>query len=119
MKKLLVLACASLAACQATVDARVAAPKDAEWPGYGRTYDEQRYAPLAKVTAANVRTLGVAWWSEFDTDRGQEASPLIVDGVLYTSTAWSKVFAFDAKTGKALWSYDPEGRRREGPRRLL
>jgi len=108
LKKLMLLAGLSLAACQAGGDRTVTSPKDGEWPGYGRTYDEQRYAPLAQITASNVGKLGVAWWSEFDTDRGQEASPLIVDGVLYTSTAWSKVFAFDAKTGKALWSYDPK-----------
>ncbi len=108
MKKLLLVACVSLAACQAGEDRRVTAPRDDEWPSYGRTYDEQRYAPSDQITAANISTLGVAWWSEFDTDRGQEATPLVVDGVLYTSTAWSKVYAFDAKTGKELWAYDPQ-----------
>ena len=41
--------------------------------------------------------------SELDTDRGQEATPIVVDGVMYTSTAWSKVMALDAATGKVLW----------------
>lgn len=49
----------------------------------------------------------VAWWAEFDTDHGQKATPPEADGVVYTSTAWSKVFAFDARTGRKLWSYDP------------
>ena len=42
-----------------------------------------------------------------DTNRGQEATPLVIDGVMYVSTAWSMVKAFDAKSGALLWSYDP------------
>jgi quinohemoprotein ethanol dehydrogenase len=79
-----------------------------EWMSTGRTYSEQRFSPLTKVSTDTVGQLGLAWHYEFDTDRGQEATPLMVDGVLYTTTAWSKVFAFDAKTGKPLWSYDPK-----------
>jgi len=85
------------------------ADKDANsWLTTGRTYSEQRFSPLNLVNADNVAKLGVAWHYQFDTDRGQEATPLMVDGVLYTTTAWSKVFAFDAKTGKLLWSFDPK-----------
>ena len=79
-----------------------------EWMTTGRTYSEQRFSPLTQVSTGNVGQLGLAWHYEFDTDRGQEATPLMVDGVLYTTTAWSKVFAFDAKTGKLIWSYDPK-----------
>jgi PQQ-dependent dehydrogenase (methanol/ethanol family) len=104
---------AGLVACQkpkADVDgARIAAADtNAEWVSYGKGYSEQRFSPLDKVNAANAGQLGLAWYAEFDTDRGQEATPLMVDGVLYTTTAWSKVFAFDAATGKLLWSYDPK-----------
>lgn len=105
---------ASLAACQKTstsgsVDAKrlEAAATNAEWLSYGKDYNEQRFSPLDKVNTSNVGQLGLAWYAEFDTNRGQEATPLMVDGVIYTSTAWSKVFAFDAKTGKQLWKYDP------------
>ena len=80
----------------------------AEWMTTGRTYSEQRYSPLTQVNVQSAPKLGLAWYHEFDTDRGQEATPLMVNGVLYTTTAWSKVFAFDAKTGKLLWSYDPK-----------
>ena len=98
-----------LAACQRGVDgARIEQAKAGEWLTYGRTYDEQRFSPLKQINAQTIGKLGVAWWAEFDTDRGQEATPLIADGVLYTTTAWSKVFAFDAKTGKPLWSFDPK-----------
>jgi glucose dehydrogenase len=80
----------------------------ANWVTYGRTYSEQRFSPLARITADNVQQLGLAWYADFDTNRGQEATPLIIDGVMYVSTAWSKVRAFDAKTGRPLWSYDPK-----------
>ena len=99
----------TVTACQKGVDAkRIEAANASDWLTYGRTYDEQRFSPLDQVNKDTVGRLGVAWWAGFDTDRGQEATPLVADGVLYTTTTWSKVFAFDAKTGKALWSYDPQ-----------
>jgi PQQ-dependent dehydrogenase (methanol/ethanol family) len=79
----------------------------ANWLVYGRTYSEQRFSPLTRITADNANELGLAWCGDFDTNRGQEATPLIIDGVMYVSTAWSVVKAFDAKTGNPLWSYDP------------
>ncbi len=89
--------------------ARIAAAnKNGEWLSVGRTYDEQRFSPLTKIDTTNVSTLGLAWYHEFDTDRGQEATPVMIDGVLYTTTAWSKVYAFDAKTGALKWSFDPK-----------
>ena len=91
------------------VDAkRIEAAAAGEWLTYGRTYDEQRFSPLDQVNKDTVSRLGVSWSADFDTDRGQEATPLVADGVLYTTTTWSKVFAFDAKTGKQLWAYDPQ-----------
>ncbi len=85
------------------------AERDAgNWLSYGRTYSEQRFSPLSKITADNAAKLGLAWYGDLDTNRGQEATPLVVDGVMYLSTAWSMVKAYDAKTGKLLWSYDPE-----------
>lgn len=99
----------ALAACQKTVDGpRILAADPMEWVTYGRDYDEQRFSPLSQVDPQTIGKLGVAWWASFDTDRGQEATPLEADGVLYTTTAWSKVFAFDARTGKLLWRYDPK-----------
>src|SRR5260221_10134602 len=71
------------------------ADRDAgNWLSYGRTYSEQRFSPLASITAGNARELGLAWFADLDTDRGQEATPLVIDGVLYTSTAWSLVKAY-------------------------
>ncbi len=80
----------------------------ANWLTYGRTYDEQRYSPQKQITVANVRELGLAWFQDLDTNRGQEATPLVIDGRIYISTAWSKVKAYDGASGTPLWSYDPQ-----------
>jgi len=88
----------------------------ANWLTYGRTYTEQRFSPLNRIDAGNVKTLGLAWYADFDANRGQEATPLVIDGVMYLTTAWSIVRAFDAKTGAPLWSYDPQVPRALGVR---
>ena len=80
----------------------------ANWLSYGRTYSEQRFSPLSKITTDNAKQLGLAWFADLDTNRGQQATPLVIDGVMYVSTAWSMVKAYDAATGKLLWSYDPQ-----------
>src|SRR5882672_8223221 len=80
----------------------------ANWLSYGRTYSEQRFSPLARIDAGNAKELGLAWYADLDTNRGQQATPLVIDGVMYVSTAWSMVKAYDAASGKLLWSYDPE-----------
>ncbi|MEP3421261.1 MAG: PQQ-dependent dehydrogenase, methanol/ethanol family [Erythrobacter sp.] len=80
----------------------------ANWITHGRTYSEQRFSPLDAISTENVGELGLAWSADMDTARGQEATPLVMDGKLYLTTAWSKVKAFDAATGEPLWDYDPE-----------
>jgi len=79
-----------------------------QWMSHGRTYSEQRFSPLTQINTENVSQLGLTWYADFDTRRGQESTPLVIDGVVYVTTAWSKVYAFDAKTGKELWKYDPK-----------
>src|SRR5882762_7277622 len=78
------------------------------WLTHGRTYSEQRFSPLKQIDFSNVGQLGLAWYVDLDTHRGQEATPLVVDGVMYFTTAWSKVVAVDAATGARLWAYDPK-----------
>ena len=80
----------------------------ANWLTYGRTYSEQRFSPLTAINADNANRLGLVWFADLDTNRGQEATPLVIDGVMYVSTAWSMVKAYDARNGKLLWSFDPE-----------
>jgi len=84
------------------------------WMSAGRTYDEQRYSPLTKINASNIKDLDLAWYGDVDTERGQEATPVVVDGVLYITSAWSMVKAYNAKTGEKLWSYDPKVDRANG-----
>src|SRR5215472_14196188 len=54
----------------------------ASWVSYGRTYSEQRYSPLSQITPDNAGKLGLAWYGDLDTNRGQEATPLVIDGVM-------------------------------------
>ena len=51
--------------------------------------------------------LGFAWVYDLGTARGQEATPIVVDGTMYTSGTWGYVYALDAATGKELWKFDP------------
>ena len=79
-----------------------------QWMSHGRTYDEQRFSPLKQISTENVKDLGLAWFVDLDTWRGQEATPLVVDGTMYVSTAWSKVKAYRAATGEEIWNFDPK-----------
>ena len=99
-----------LAAASAVDAARVtgADGEPENWLAHGRTYGEQRFSPLNKINAENVKDLGLAWTYQTGTIRGLEASPIVVDGVMFATGSWSKVYALDAKTGDELWTYDPE-----------
>jgi quinohemoprotein ethanol dehydrogenase len=98
----------------ASVDATriaAAASEPQNWLTTGRTYAEERFSPLTSINDQNVRQLGLAWYYETDSTIGSEATPLVADGVMYTSTVWNILAALDAKTGKELWHYDPEVKR--------
>ena len=78
-----------------------------EWLSHGRTYAEQRHSPLDAINMDTVPDLGLVWSFDLDTKRGIEATPLMVDGTLYVTSAWSIVHALDARTGALKWTYDP------------
>lgn len=102
---------ASAAGAPAAVDAARIIAADREpgnWMSHGRTYDEQRHSPLKRINDRNVGELGLAWTARLDIDRGVEATPIVVDGVMYTTGAKSIVYAFDARSGTLLWKFDPE-----------
>ena len=108
---LFIPALAGAAGKPAAVDAARLSAADKEagnWMTHGRTYGEQRFSPLTKVNDRNVDQLGLAWQFKYDLDRVVEATPVIVDGVLYTTGAYSMVYALDATNGKLLWKYDPK-----------
>jgi quinohemoprotein ethanol dehydrogenase len=78
------------------------------WLTTGRTYYEERFSPLTQINDGNVSRLGLAWYHDFGSTIGLESTPLVADGVLYTSGVWNVLHAIDAKTGKELWRYDPQ-----------
>jgi len=81
------------------------------WMSSGRTYNEQRFSPLKNINEKNVSRLGLAWYHDLDTARGNEATPVVVDGVIYTTEPWNITTALDAKTGKVIWVFDPKVKR--------
>lgn len=85
-----------------------AASRPQDWPTHGGTYLEQRFSAVDQINTANVKQLGLDWSLQLDTNRGQETTPLVVDGKIYLTTAWSKVVAIDGRTGKQLWQFDPK-----------
>jgi len=85
------------------------APSPSEgWPAHGRTDDEQRHSPHSQIDRESVAHLGLAWSYATGTRRGMEATPLVVDGALYATGAWSVVYALDAATGEEKWTFDPQ-----------
>src|SRR5262245_66415643 len=74
------------------------------WFTLGRDGNQTYYSPLSKIDASNVGRLGFAWTYDLATARGQEATPIVVDGVMYTSGTWGYVYAVDAATGNELWT---------------
>jgi quinohemoprotein ethanol dehydrogenase len=91
-------------------EARIAAAdrEPGNWLTVGHDYGDTRFSPLRDINEANIARLRLAWYYDFDTHRGQEATPVAIDGVLYTTSAWSKVQAFRAATGELLWQFDPK-----------
>ncbi len=79
----------------------------ATWGQYGGSFNEQRFSPLTDINDTNIKNLGLAWYGDYDTNQNQHGSPLYVDGVIYVSTARNNLLAFDARTGKRLWTYAP------------
>ena len=78
------------------------------WLAHARTYDEQRFSTLDQINDSNAQELGLAWYFDTGTDRGLEASPIVIDGIMYSTGSWSVVFANDARTGELIWKYDPQ-----------
>lgn len=78
-----------------------------EWPAVGLDYGETRFSRLDQINTGNVGQLGLAWTYNLESTRGVEATPLVVDGVMYVTAAWSVVHAIDARTGRRLWTFDP------------
>jgi quinohemoprotein ethanol dehydrogenase len=78
-----------------------------QWPFVGGDQAGTWFSALTDINDTNAGQLGLAWAYDMGTERGQEASPLVIDGVMYTSGVWGIVYALDATTGKLLWQFDP------------
>jgi len=87
---------------------RDAVAADNDWPRHGRDSDETNFSPLAQIDTGNVKTLGLAWFVDLPGETSLEATPIEVDGIVYFSGAYGKVYAVDGANGKVLWTYDPE-----------
>jgi len=93
------------------VDAQRLAAVDSEpgqWLTTGRDAGKTFYSPLDQINAETVSRLGFAWQVETGTNRGMQATPIVVDGVMYTSGVAGRVYALDAATGKSLWQFEPQ-----------
>lgn len=94
-------------------EARILNRDAKDWVTLGGDYMMQHYSPLNLINIENVSDLGFAWQYDASTyignvPRGLEATPIVVDGIMYTSGAWGAVYALDGKTGKELWTYKPK-----------
>ena len=97
---------------------------DGEWPSYAADAGSTKYTSLSQINAGNFAELDIAWrWSSIDAELDFEAllgpdvdisfgrlqaTPLMVDGVIYMLTALNQVAALDAASGEMLWSHNPE-----------
>ena len=84
-----------------------AAEEAGNWTAVGGTLNEQFFSPLDRINVDTVKQLGLAWYHDLNTPRGLEAQPLVVDGVMYNILPYNAVTAYDAKTGKTLWTSAP------------
>jgi quinohemoprotein ethanol dehydrogenase len=89
--------------------ARLADENDgSNWLAYGRTYAETHASPLTQIDATNISRLGLVWSAELPDINNGATQPLAVDGVVYFTIGPSLVHAFDVRTGKLLWRFDPK-----------
>jgi quinohemoprotein ethanol dehydrogenase len=99
------------------IDGKAIVDNDAttkDWPSYGLNYAETRFSKLDQINDKNVGTLGLAWSYNLESSRGVEATPLVVDGIMYVTASWSIVHAIDVRTGKKIWTFDPKVTREAG-----
>ncbi len=87
---------------------RANARSTADWPSHGLDHAETRHSRLTQIDSANVGRLGLAWSYNLESNRGVEATPVVVDGIMYVTASWSIVHAVDVRTGQRLWVFDPK-----------
>lgn len=92
-----------------TDDMLLNADKDASnWLLYGRDYQTTRYSPLSQVNRDNVKKLRAAWHLSFGVLDGQDSQAVVVNGTVYVTSSYNKVWSVDGATGKVNWKYERE-----------
>ncbi len=107
---------ATIAACKPaappagniTSERLLADDNNGNWLTGGNDWRGSYFSRASAIDAGNAGRRGFAWAHDVGAARGQEATPIVVDGVMYVSTNWGKVLAIDAATGREIWVYDPE-----------
>lgn len=79
-----------------------------QWLLNGGNFRGEHFSPLDQVNTANVARLGLDWTLDLPAPDGIAATPLVIDGTIYLSAAFSIVFAVDAASGRLLWTFDPK-----------
>src|SRR5690606_21293291 len=106
------LALVAVAAMLASACSKQSGPStqsaDAGWLTGGHDAAQTYHSPLKQIDAENADRLGFAWDYDLATTHGQEATPVVVDGVMYASAPWGFVHAIDARTGQQRWLFDPK-----------
>ena len=83
-------------------------PAGANWANPGGDGGKSHHSALAQITPANVDALGFAWAADLGTNRVLEATPVVVDGAMYTSGVAGRAYGFDAASGRQLWAFEPD-----------
>ena len=114
---LLIIGClvapASIAAGDVTEErVRAEAANGTNWFVKGGNFRGEHFSPLREINDKTVTDLGLAWSTDLPVPDGISATPVVVDGIIYLSGAWSLVFAIDGESGKILWQHDPDVRSR-------
>ncbi len=79
-----------------------------DWITHGGNYQEDRFSQLDQINKNNLNDLGLAWTLNLGTKRGIQATPLVVDGIMFLTGPWNIAYAVNTRTGELIWTYDPE-----------
>jgi len=92
-----------------TDDMLLNADKDASnWLHYGRDYQTTRYAPQTQINQDNVKNLVPKWSLSFGTLDGQDSQAVVVNGTVYVTSSYNRVWSVDGRTGEVNWKYERE-----------
>ena len=96
-----------IAAHNVTADRLVKSTAEPQnWLMYSGTYSSQRHSPLTQITTANAKDLTLKWVFQSRSLEKSEVTPLVVNGIMYTTQSINDVIALNAVTGKTLWTYN-------------